>query len=98
MKWTIMILILAALMCLTFQYSDASPDTQMGQWTPYGRRKRAVENTDASSAEEKDGSSFSKIKSKIKPLAKKIGLNTLKSLLKTVIEKKVDYILKPFYQ
>ena len=106
MKRTIVILILAALMCLSFQYSDASPDAQMGQWTPwspvgpdrYGRRKRAVENTDASSAEEKDGSSFSKIKSKIKPLAKKIGLSTLKSMLKTVIEKKVDYLLKPFYQ
>ena len=106
MKWTIVVLILAALMCLSFQYSDASPDAQMGQWAPwspvgpdrYGRRKRAVENIDASSAEEKDGSSFSKIKSKVKPLAKKIGLSTLKSMLKTVIEKKVDYLLKPFYQ
>ena len=98
MKWTIVILILVALMCLSFQYSDASPDAQMGQWAPYGRRKRAVENTNASSAEEKDGSSFSKIKSKIKPLAKKIGLSTLKSVLKSVIEKKVDYLLKPFYQ
>ena len=98
MKWTIVVLIMAALMCLSFQYSDASPDAQMGQWAPYGRRKRAVENTDASSAEEEDGSSFSKIKSKIKPLAKKIVKSSLKSVLKTIIEKKVDYLLKPFYQ